>query len=62
MHGGYRFRGPFRDLDDAEFIEACVDDLRTSRHDPAGDVAALIAEPIQGVGGFTAPPDGLSPR
>lgn len=24
-----------------------------------GDVAALIAEPVQGVGGFTAPPDGL---
>ncbi len=24
----------------------------------AGDVAALIAEPIQGVGGFTVPPDG----
>ena len=24
-----------------------------------GDVAALIAEPIQGVGGFTSPPDGL---
>jgi 4-aminobutyrate aminotransferase len=25
----------------------------------AGDVAALIAEPIQGVGGFTVPPDGF---
>ena len=25
----------------------------------AGDVACLIAEPIQGVGGFTVPPDGL---
>ena len=25
----------------------------------AGGVAALIAEPIQGVGGFTSPPDGL---
>jgi 4-aminobutyrate aminotransferase len=25
----------------------------------AGDVACLIAEPIQGVGGFTMPPDGL---
>ena len=26
---------------------------------PAGDVACLIAEPVQGVGGFTMPPDGL---
>jgi 4-aminobutyrate aminotransferase len=25
----------------------------------AGDVACMIAEPIQGVGGFTLPPDGL---
>ena len=25
----------------------------------AGDVAALIAEPIQGVGGFATPPDGF---
>ena len=25
----------------------------------AGDVACLIAEPVQGVGGFTMPPDGL---
>ena len=29
----------------------------STRH--RGDVAALIAEPIQGVGGFTSPPDGL---
>ena len=25
----------------------------------AGDVACLIAEPVQGVGGFAVPPDGL---
>ena len=25
----------------------------------AGDVACMIAEPIQGVGGFTVPPDGM---
>jgi len=25
----------------------------------AGDVACLIAEPIQGVGGFVVPPDGF---
>jgi len=25
----------------------------------AGDIACMIAEPIQGVGGFSVPPDGL---
>jgi 4-aminobutyrate aminotransferase len=29
------------------------------RNERAGDVACLIAEPIQGVGGFTVPPDGF---
>ena len=28
VHGGYRYRSPFRDLSDADYIEACVDDLR----------------------------------
>ncbi|WP_151480204.1 aspartate aminotransferase family protein [Streptomyces albicerus] len=58
VHGGVRTRGPYADLDDADFIAACVADLE----DLLGHVrapAALIAEPIQGVGGFTAPPDGL---
>ncbi|WP_328394485.1 aspartate aminotransferase family protein [Streptomyces sp. NBC_00390] len=58
VHGGVRTRGPFAHLSDAQFIEACVADLE----DLLGhtrDVAALIAEPVQGVGGFTAPPDGL---
>ncbi|MCQ9131722.1 MULTISPECIES: aspartate aminotransferase family protein [Streptomyces] len=58
VHGGVRGRGPFADLDDAAFIDACVADLR----DLLGHTrapAALIAEPIQGVGGFTSPPDGL---
>ncbi|MFC8661668.1 aspartate aminotransferase family protein [Streptomyces sp. NPDC057199] len=58
VHGGVRSRGPYADLDDAGFIAACVADLE----DLLGHVrppAALIAEPIQGVGGFTAPPDGL---
>ena len=37
-----------------------VDDLRDVIDTAtAGDVACLIAEPIQGVGGFTVPPDGL---
>ncbi|GAA0908967.1 aspartate aminotransferase family protein [Streptomyces thermoalcalitolerans] len=58
VHGGVRTRGPFAHLDDAEFIAACVEDLK----DLLGHTrppAALIAEPVQGVGGFTSPPDGL---
>ncbi|WP_137992430.1 aspartate aminotransferase family protein [Streptomyces vilmorinianum] len=58
VHGGVRTRGPFAQYSDERFIEACVADLE----DLLGhtrDVAALIAEPIQGVGGFTSPPDGL---
>ena len=58
VHGGIRTRGPYAQLSDAQFIEACVADLE----DLLGhtrDPAALIAEPIQGVGGFTSPPDGL---
>ncbi len=60
VHGGYRYRSPFRDLDDTSYIAACVDDLReVIETTTAGDVACMIAEPIQGVGGFTTPPDGL---
>jgi 4-aminobutyrate aminotransferase len=60
VHGGYRYRSPFRDLSDADYIRACVDDLRdVITTTTAGDVACMIAEPIQGVGGFATPPDGL---
>ena len=60
VHGGYRYRSPFRNLSDADYIKACVDDLRDIIETAtAGDVACLIAEPIQGVGGFATPPDGL---
>jgi 4-aminobutyrate aminotransferase len=58
VHGGVRTRGPYAALGDDEFIAACVDDLK----DLLGHTrppAALIAEPVQGVGGFTSPPDGL---
>jgi 4-aminobutyrate aminotransferase len=58
VHGGVRTRGPYADLSDADFITACVADLE----DLLGHgrpPAALIAEPVQGVGGFTSPPDGL---
>jgi 4-aminobutyrate aminotransferase len=60
VHGGYRLRSPFGHLDDDAFIAACADDLRdVLATQTAGDVACLIAEPIQGVGGFATPPDGL---
>jgi 4-aminobutyrate aminotransferase len=60
VHGGYRFRSPFKDLSDADYVKACVADLReVIETTTAGDVACLIAEPIQGVGGFSSPPDGL---
>jgi 4-aminobutyrate aminotransferase len=59
VHGGSRYRSPFAGLADAEFVDACVDDLREVLDQAGGDVAALIAEPIQGVGGFTHGPDGL---
>lgn len=57
---GYRYRSPFRELPDDAFIEACAHDLReVIATTTAGDVACLIAEPIQGVGGFVTPPDGF---
>ncbi|MEV0321013.1 aspartate aminotransferase family protein [Streptomyces sp. NPDC050658] len=59
VHGGVRGRGPYAELGDAEFTAACVADLRDMLGQARGGVAALIAEPIQGVGGFTSPPDGL---
>ncbi|KOX34748.1 aminotransferase class III [Saccharothrix sp. NRRL B-16348] len=60
VHGGYRFRSPFKGLSDADYVKACVADLReVIETTTAGDVACMIAEPIQGVGGFSSPPDGL---
>ncbi|MCW2871906.1 aspartate aminotransferase family protein [Actinacidiphila oryziradicis] len=59
VHGGVRSRGPYAHLSDAEFTAACVADLEDILGQANGQVAALIAEPIQGVGGFTCGPDGL---
>lgn len=60
VHGGYRYRSPFRHLSDRDYIAACTDDLReVIETTTAGDVACMIVEPIQGVGGFATPPDGL---
>ena len=60
VHGGYRMRSPWPDHDDAAYTAACVQDLReVIDMCTTGHVAALIAEPIQGVGGFALPPDGF---
>jgi len=60
VQGAYRYRSPFKDLPDAEYIKVCTDDLReVIQTTTSGDVACLILEPIQGVGGFSSPPDGL---
>lgn len=60
VHGGNRLRSPFRHLDGEAYIAACAEDLRDVLDSTtSGDVACMIAEPIQGVGGFAIPPDGL---
>ncbi|WP_182879442.1 aspartate aminotransferase family protein [Microbispora sp. H10949] len=60
LHGADRHLTQFRGMSDADYIAACVDDLRhVLATAVAGNVAALIAEPVQGVGGFTSAPDGL---
>lgn len=60
VHSGYKLRSPFRHLPDDEFTRACATDLEDLLTiATAGDVAAMIAEPIQGVGGFATPPDGF---
>ncbi len=61
LHGTDRHLAPYARLSDAEYIKVCVEDLRAllaAGIHPA-DVGCLIAEPIQGVGGFTMAPDGL---
>ena len=60
VHSGYRYRSPFGHLPDPEFTDACTADLAdVIATATAGDVACFIAEPIQGVAGFTVPPDGF---
>lgn len=56
---GYKLRSPFGHLSDDEYVRVCAADLRHMLDTTAGSVAALIAEPIQGVGGFVTPPDGF---
>ena len=59
VQSGYRYRSPYRELSDAEYVAICSEDLRdVLRTSVSGDVACFIAEPIQGVGGFVVPPEG----
>jgi 4-aminobutyrate aminotransferase-like enzyme len=64
LHGTDRYLPHYAGLSDAAFTEACVEDLRSllAGGIHPGDVGALIAEPVQGVGGFTMAPDGLLGR
>ena len=59
LHGTDRDLPAFARLTDEEYIDACTADLRHLLGMAAREVACLIAEPVQGVGGFTMPPDGL---
>lgn len=60
LHSGDRLRGLMSRLPAEQFVEAAVEDLReVLATQTSGAVAALIAEPIQGVGGFVHVPDGL---
>ncbi len=60
VQGPYQLRSPFRDLEGDDYTAACVDDLtQLLTMTSSGNVAAMIAEPIQGVGGFATPPDGF---
>ena len=63
VQGPYKVRSPYKDLPDDAFVDAAVADLRqVIDMMTSGDVACLIAEPIQGVGGFATPPDGFFGR
>ncbi|MFI8804718.1 aspartate aminotransferase family protein [Micromonospora chalcea] len=60
LHSGERLRGLLARLDAADRVDAAVEDLReVLATQTAGEVACLIAEPVQGVGGFVHGPDGL---
>jgi 4-aminobutyrate aminotransferase-like enzyme len=59
LHGTDQYLPAFASLSDAEYTAACAADLKHLLRMTSREVACLIAEPIQGVGGFTMPPDGL---
>ena len=57
LHGTDRHLPAFAGMSDAEYTKAAVADLRhVLATEVAAGVACFIAEPVQGVGGFTSPP------
>ncbi|HUY29413.1 MAG TPA: aspartate aminotransferase family protein [Acidimicrobiales bacterium] len=60
VHNGDPYRSPWASRGDDALVAACAADLReVIETTTSGDVACMIAEPIQGVGGFVVPPDGF---
>lgn len=59
LHGTDHSAPMFQGMSEREYIDACTADLRDVLDNTAPHVACLIAEPVQGVGGFAMPPDGL---
>ncbi len=60
VQGPYRLRSPFQDIPEEDLTNACVADLQQIIDTATtGNIACLIFEPIQGVAGFTVPPDGF---
>ncbi|MGH9044433.1 MAG: aspartate aminotransferase family protein [Acidimicrobiales bacterium] len=60
IHGGDSYRGMFASMSPKDVLDAASRDLEeVIETTTAGPVACLIAEPIQGVGGFVVPPDGF---
>ena len=60
VQGPYKLRSPFQNIPEEKFTEACVADLQQIIDTATtGNIACLIFEPIQGVGGVAIPPDGF---
>jgi 4-aminobutyrate aminotransferase len=60
VHNGHQFRGPLAHVGVGQVNTVCLEDLREVIATVGGDrIACLVAEPMQGVGGLTVPPDGL---
>jgi 4-aminobutyrate aminotransferase-like enzyme len=58
----YAYRAPL-DMSEEELVELCVQDFAESLATITnGHIAAFMAEPIQGVGGFITPPPGYFER
>lgn len=60
IRGGDALRGPYAGMPGGAICRAAAEDLRDAlATTTSGDVACMIAEPVQGVGGFVIPPDGF---